>query len=101
MLHTVNKSAFTSPLLSRCIDSAATGDDILLLNDGIYGASSSSPCAASLEALIRDGGCRVFALQEDAERRSLTGALLAGVQLIGIAEFVKLAEKHPASQSWY
>lgn len=100
MLHTVNKSAFTSTVLSRCLESASPGDDILLLNDGVYGAGSNAPSAASLEAVMKEG-CGLFALKEDVEKRGLSGQVLPGVQLIGFAEFVDLTERHTATQSWF
>lgn len=101
MLHTVNKSAFSSSLLSTCLGAACDGDDILLLNDGVYGLVQGSPNEAPLRALIRDGKCRVLALREDVERRGLSNQLLAGVEMIDYPEFVKLAAHHSVTQSWY
>jgi tRNA 2-thiouridine synthesizing protein B len=101
MLHTVNKSAFSSRLLSSCLALAGKGDDILLLNDGVYGTTQGSPCGPALEALIEGGLCRILVLQDDVEKRGLAKHLLPGVELIDMAAFVALVARHPVTQSWY
>lgn len=100
MLHTVNKSAFSSSLLRDCLRIVGAGDAVLLLNDGLYGAVPASPVAAEMERLCGEG-CLFYGLGKDAEQRELTGRLLPCLQLIDFREFVELAASHRQTQSWY
>lgn len=100
MLHTVNKSAFTSSRLRDCLAAVKAGDAVLLLNEGVYGGARNSPCAREMEALAGQG-CRFYSLKEDAEKREIATRLLDCVALIDYADFVDLAAHHQHTQSWY
>ena len=42
MLHTVNKSPFSSDALNECARFASNGSDILLIEDGVYAATAGA-----------------------------------------------------------
>ena len=100
ILHTVNKSPFTYNTLRACLNICADSDGLLLLEDGVFGALISSPCAAELQALIHQG-VSVFILEQDVKARGLEGKLIEGTQLSDYDKFVQLALDYRCVQSWY
>jgi tRNA 2-thiouridine synthesizing protein B len=99
-LHTVNKSPFTHNTLRSCLNICSDRDGILLLEDGVFGAITSSPCTAELQSLI-NRGVSVFVLEQDAKARGIEEKLVEGVQLTDYDKFVQLALDHRCVQSWY
>ncbi len=75
----------------------ASGDIILLLEDGVYAAMSGSSKSSVIEEAVK-GGTEVFALSADLKARALT-SLIDGVQITDYAGFVDLVEKHKI-HSW-
>lgn len=91
MLHTVNKSPFSSDSFSTCLEYAQEGDPILLIEDGVYAAQCSSKVAAQLgqQSATND----FYALSSDLKARGIE-ALCEQIKVIDYAGFVELAEKH-------
>lgn len=98
MLHIVNKSPSQTRTLDSCLRLAQPGHSLLLIEDGVYAATTRSPAAAAL----RDATSRlqVYALQPDLEARGVAGALIEGVRTVDYDGFVDLVAEHPATQSW-
>ena len=99
MLHTVNKSPFESSSLKTCLSLARTGSDVLLIEDGVYGALAGSThallVAEALEAL------RVYALETALKARGLSGdRLIPGIEVVGYDGFVDLACANDKIQNW-
>ena len=92
ILHTVNKSPYSSPCLTDCIALCSEGDAILLIEDGVYAAQDAYSIAAEN---------KVYALQADIEARGLSGKLAANVTVIDDSGFVMLATQHEKVVSWY
>lgn len=99
-LHTVNKSPFSHSALASCAGICRDGDGLLLIEDGVYGALASGPCAEQLTRLA-DQGVRVFALDPDTSARGLQDKLLDAIELTDYAGFVRLSAEHRCIQSWY
>lgn len=99
-LHTVNKSPFTYTTLTSCISVCAEADAILLLEDGVFGAMSTAPCAEQIQSLIKRG-VKVYALINDVKARGLQEKILPEVLLTNYSEFVQLSIRHRCVQSWY
>ncbi len=98
-LHTVNKSPFTTQSLSSCINHSLSGDAILLIEDGVYGALAGSALADAVKA--RAGDVSVFVLSEDADARGLdTGKLLDEVTGVSYDGFVDLVAQHDRTHAW-
>jgi tRNA 2-thiouridine synthesizing protein B len=98
MLHIVNKSPSQTHTLASCLRLSLDGQALLLIEDGVYAATTRSPAAASvLDAMKR---LQVYALQPDLEARGMHTAVLDGVTLVDYAGFVDLVAKHTTSHSW-
>lgn len=94
MLHIVNKSPAQASSLASCLRLAQPGAALLLIEDGIYAATSADTLAAALKSL------KVYVLQPDVEARGMAGRLVDGVSAIDYAGFVDLVAEHPNNQSW-
>ncbi|MBF0357873.1 MAG: sulfurtransferase complex subunit TusB [Magnetococcales bacterium] len=97
MLHTVNKSPFQNNTLESCQKFITSGDIILLIEDGVYGAMAGSAKSAIVEGAIKSG-TEVYALSSDLKARAITN-LIDGVQITDYAGFVDFVEKHK-THSW-
>jgi tRNA 2-thiouridine synthesizing protein B len=75
-------------------------DGILLIEDGVFGATIGAPCADELQSLITHG-VKVFALSSDVKARALCDRIQPNIQLIDYDGFVKLSIEHRCVQSWY
>jgi tRNA 2-thiouridine synthesizing protein B len=99
-LHTINKSPYAHNTLTSCIKICAECDGILLLEDGVFGATPSTPEADELQNLIQRG-VKVFALINDVKARGLEEKLAQNIKLIDYNTFVQLTLDHRCVQSWY
>jgi len=98
-LHTVNKSPFTTNALLSCINHTLSGDAILLIEDGVYGALAGSAVSEAVKA--RAGDISIYVLTEDAAARGLEAAKLLG-EVTGVTYegFVDLVAEHDRTQAW-
>lgn len=99
MLHTVNKSPYSSDSLETCVDYAGEGDAILLIEDDVYAARKGGKA----EALVNNAqtSSKVYALGPDLKARGIdAGNLADGVEVVGYDGFVSLAEANDKVQSW-
>lgn len=99
-LHTVNKSPFTHGTLASCLSICTDSDRVLLLEDGVFGAMTTTPCATRLTELIEQG-VRVYALIDDVKARGLEKMLMSNIELTDYVGFVQLSTQHRCVQSWY
>jgi tRNA 2-thiouridine synthesizing protein B len=91
MLHMVNKSPLSSDALLTCLRFAATGEPVLLYEDGVYAAVPGAASAPLVQAALAVRP--VHALQADLEARGV-GTVLDGIQVVDYTGFVALVEKH-------
>ena len=98
MLHIVNKSPHQTGSLESCLRMALPGHAVLLIEDGVYAATTGSP----LEARLNDaaGQVRFYALKPDLEARGMASRALGNVTLVDYGGFVDLVAEHSASNSW-
>lgn len=99
-LHTINKSPFSHTTLASCLQVCGKEDGILLLEDGVFGALTSSPCAEELNTVI-ESGVKVYALNSDINARGLQEKIPTHIQLTDYNGFVQLSINHKCIQSWY
>lgn len=97
MLHTINKSPYANSSLESCLRFLQTDDVILLLEDGVYAASSDTSKSNLIESALNNNHA-VYAIQADIKARGID-KLIEGVQLADYNVFVKLLEAH-RSNAW-
>ncbi len=98
-LHTVNKSPFATNALKSCLDHVSDGDSILLIEDGVYGASNNSAMADMVKAKMKQ--ISIIALKPDLDARGIDETrLLEGISTTDYAGFVEMAAKHDLNQAW-
>jgi len=98
MLHIVNKSPFERNSLESCIRLAQKGSAILLIEDGVYGATKGSSVEAKVQGVMSD--VKVFVLDADIQARGMADRVLDGVTVVDYGGFVDLVAEHSNCQSW-
>lgn len=99
-LHTINKSPYAHSTLTSCLRVCTERDGILLLEDGVFGATTSAPGADELQ-MLSQRGVKIFALMNDIKARGLEGKVAPNISLIDYNAFVQLTLDHRCVQSWY
>ena len=97
MLHTVNKSPFESTTFDTCIGLAKSGSTVLLIEDGVYAATSGN---AASEKIKNANGISFCVLGPDLQARGLESKLADGIKVVDYAGFVSLVAEHDSVQSW-
>ena len=98
MLHTVNKSPFEKNSLSSCLNCAAEGSTVLLIEDGVYGALNGSAVADKVKDAM--GKVTIYALGPDLDARGIADKVIDGIKVVDYAGFVALAAENDKVQSW-
>lgn len=98
MLHIVHKSPFQTSALASCLRLAQAGSALLLIEDGVYAATTGSAAEPRMREAC--GRLKVYALKPDLDARGVAAKVVEGVTLIDYAGFVDLAVQYPTSQSW-
>lgn len=99
-LHTINKSPYTHNTLTSCLRVCTERDGILLLEDGVFGATTYAPEADQLQ-MLNQRGVRVFALMNDVKARGLEEKVAPNIEIVDYNAFVQLTLAHRCVQSWY
>ncbi|HEY5763039.1 MAG TPA: sulfurtransferase complex subunit TusB [Rhodocyclaceae bacterium] len=97
MLHIVNKSPHDRPTLQSVARIAQTGA-VLLIEDGVYGATKGNAAAGSVTELAKR--VKVYALLPDLEARGVADRLIEGVTTVDYGGFVDLVAEYPTCQTW-
>ncbi len=98
MLHIVNKSHAQTTSLQSCLRLAQAGAALLLIEDGIYAATTGGAATSGIAAAMKQ--LKVYALQPDVDARGMAGKLVDGVTAVDYAGFVDLVAEHPNNQTW-
>jgi tRNA 2-thiouridine synthesizing protein B len=98
MLHIVNKSPLDRNSLESCLRMAKQGSAILLIEDGVYGATKGG----SVETKVQNAmaGLKVYALGADLQARGVADRVMDGVTVVDYGGFVDLVAEHGNLQSW-
>ena len=97
ILHIVNQSPFASTVLQQCIARIHHDDGLVLLEDGVYSATSQHSCAQDISNIKH-----CYAIKNDLLARGISlNNVLDNIQLIDYDELVKLTIEYPLSHSWY
>ena len=98
MLHIVNKSPTERNALDSCLATAQAGGAVLLIEDGVYGATRGSAAEPRLRAAMAN--VDVYVLVPDLEARGMANSVSEGVKLVNYNGFVDLVTKYNTCQSW-
>lgn len=99
-LHLVPASPATGSALADALRAAASGDAVLLLQDGVYAAAAGTAWALLLDT-ARARQVHLHALRDDTRARGIADRLQAGIVLVDDAGFVALTERHARVVSWW
>lgn len=98
-LHTVNKSPFEKNALKSCIGHLCSGDAVLMIEDGVFGARRGSTAAPMVQAALQSG--KVYALGPDLAARGIKPQdVIDGIQLVDYGGFVDLVTQHARTAAW-
>ena len=97
LLHTVNKSPFESNTFDTCLGYAKDGSTILLIEDGVYAATSGTGVADKIK---NASGVSFAVLGPDLQARGLESKLADGIKVVDYEGFVNLVAEHDSVQSW-
>ncbi len=97
MLHTVNKSPFESSTFDTCLGLAKSGSTVLLIEDGVYAATSGN---AAADKIANANGISFAVLGPDLQARGLESKLADGIKVVDYEGFVNLVAEHDSVQSW-
>ena len=96
-LHTVNKSPFESNTFDTCLGLAKSGSTVLLIEDGVYAATSGT---TATDKIANANGITFCVLGPDLQARGLESKLADGIKVVDYEGFVNLAAEHDSVQSW-
>lgn len=97
ILHTLNQT--TDKPLNDCLNTIASGDSLLLIENGVYNGIQASEQLKRLANLTDE--IYLYALKTDCDARGISTLLFSGIALIDYAGFVKLCTEHKQVISWY
>ena len=98
-MHTVNKSPFGSQSLETCIGLAKKDSDVLLIEDGVYGALAKTKHSDMLAAML--DSINVYVLGPDLKARGVEeDRIIEGIKVVDYKGFVELAVLNDKVQSW-
>jgi tRNA 2-thiouridine synthesizing protein B len=101
LLHTMNKSPFESNTFDTCLGYAKDGSTVLLIEDGVYAATTGTSAADKIQNIMQGASGVSFAvLGPDLQARGLEGKLADGIKVVDYEGFVNLVAEHDSVQSW-
>lgn len=95
MLYTLSHSPYACDL-AALLRTAQSGDDLLLLSDGVIAGLRGTPFAAALSA----SPLVLHALENDIVARGLSVYFSPNIIIISYTDFVRLTEKQPQQIAW-
>jgi tRNA 2-thiouridine synthesizing protein B len=98
MLHTVNKSPFEKSTFESCLSHVNAGSAILMIEDGVYGATKGTTVADKVAAAA---DVSIYVLGPDMQARGISeDRLIDGIKVVDYAGFVDLVTEHDKVQAW-
>jgi sulfur relay protein TusB/DsrH len=94
ILHIINKSPHQHATLNDALPFINASDAVMLIDDGVYCASTLSSATALLNTKAA-----IFALTDDIETRGITGN--AAIAIVNMEKFVEIAFNADKTISWY
>lgn len=99
MIHTVNKSPFERNSLDSCLRLSEKGSPVLLLEDGVYAATSGTSVSDQMSAAVKDHP--MYVMGPDLQARGISDdKIMDGITVVDYGGFVDLVVEHGTVQSW-
>jgi len=99
MIHTVNKSPFERNSLDSCLRLSLEGSPILLIEDGVYAATSNTSVSDKVADAAKNHP--MFVLGPDLQARGIgEDRIMDGITVVDYGGFVDLVVEHGTVQSW-
>ena len=99
MLHTVNKSPFERDTLTSCVRLATKGSSVLMIEDGVYGATKGTSASSMVEGAMKD--VNFYVLGPDLKARGIDESrIIDGIKVVGYSDFVNLTVENDKVQAW-
>ena len=99
MLHIVNRSPYERNSLNTAVGLMRDGDTLLLIEDGVYGATKGTAAEEMLKGAMGDK--KVYALKPDLMARAIKeDRVIDGIEVVDYAGFVDLVEATDKVQAW-
>lgn len=100
MLHTVNKSPFDKNSLETCLGYCLAGSAVLLIEDGVYGATKNTRFSDSIISAMSSNKT-IYVLGPDLQARGIAESkLIDGIKIVDYSGFVDLAAEQDKVQAW-
>ena len=97
-LHTVNKSSYDRNTLETCVSLAAEGSEVILIEDGVYGAVKGGSKAG---VITGKAGVTFYVLGPDLKARGINeDKLIDGIKVVDYSGFVELTVKNDKVSAW-
>jgi len=98
-LHTVNKSPFQNQTFLSCLAHVKAGDAVLMIEDGVYGATTGTAVSDALSTTGSD--VSLYVLGADLAARGIgAGRVAESVTSVDYEGFVDLAATYDRVQNW-
>ncbi len=98
-LHTINKSPFDRNSLGSCLRVISDKDAILLIEDGVYGATAGTSFSDAVKAATNSHS--VYVLGPDLSARGMKeDRIVEGVKVVDYDGFVDLVTEYDKTNSW-
>ncbi len=99
MLHTVNKSPHEKNTLASCLRLACADSDILLIEDGVYGAITGGDFSQMVAKALEK--YRIYVLEPDLRGRGIAlSKVINGIEFVDYEGFVKLVVENKSVHAW-
>ncbi|MCW9023722.1 MAG: sulfurtransferase complex subunit TusB [Gammaproteobacteria bacterium] len=99
ILHTVNKSPFERDALKACVRMASKGSSVLMIEDGVYGATKGTTASNMVTDAMKD--VNFYVLSADLKARGVDESrLIEGIKVVNYSDFVNLTVENDKVQSW-
>lgn len=95
MLYTVSQSPYACDI-KALLRTTASGDDILLISDGVTAGIIGSPSMI----LLINSSMTIYGLKNDIIARALSSYFAPSIHVISYTGFVNLTEKNSCQFSW-
>ncbi|MDF1642616.1 MAG: sulfurtransferase complex subunit TusB [Pseudomonadales bacterium] len=99
ILHTVNRSPFDTNCLNDCLEMAAAGSSIILIEDGVYAALSKTQFTDQMLAALPKHN--FYVLRPDLQARGIQDCIIDEIEAVDYSGFVTLCTELDKVVSWY